>query len=64
MKETIFGISLDEIHRRCNVSTIKDYSDYPLCSSFESLESCLEGSKKILTDKALIAMLRELYMKN
>ncbi len=60
MKETIFGIPREEIRRRCKVSTVKCDSNSPL-SKFETLEPCLKGSKKILEDKRLTAMLRRIY---
>ncbi len=59
-KETIFGIPRAEIRRQCEASAIKCDSNSPL-RKFETLEPCLEGSRKILEDEELTAMLRRIY---
>ena len=60
MKETIFGVPRAEILRQCGASTLKCDSNSPL-HQFETLEPCIKGGEKILTDQELTTLLRRIY---
>lgn len=58
--DKIFGISLEEVERQCNMHTLRCDKNSPI-NNGEYLESCIRGAEKILKDEKKREMMKKIY---
>lgn len=58
--DKIFGISLEEIERQCNMHPLHCDKNSPI-NDGEYLEPCIRGTEKILKDEEKLEMMKKIY---
>lgn len=59
-KDKIFGISIEEIERQCDMHPLHCDKNSPINDN-EYLEPCIRGAEKILKDKKKREMMKKIY---